>query len=227
MKKMLYILLAAALLCALLAGCGAKTEAPAAETPAAVGGWTMPEEIAVTEETRAIFEKGAEQLVGVNYKPLALLGTQLVNGTNRAYFCSARVVYPDAKPFFALVHVYEALDGATEILNIQAITPDGRIDENAGAAGAAVGSWTVPEEAEADEAVAALIAAAEKQSDLALTPIVPMGRQLVSGTNYCLLCRAEPASGEAPYFCFVQVYRDLQGSAEIQSVTVLDTALPQ
>ena len=38
MKKMLYILLAAALLCALLAGCGAKTEAPAAETPAAVGG---------------------------------------------------------------------------------------------------------------------------------------------------------------------------------------------
>ena len=40
------------------------------------------------------------------------------SGTNRAYFCRARVVYPDAKPYFAIVYVYEALDGGTDNENL-------------------------------------------------------------------------------------------------------------
>ena len=56
--------------------------------------------------------------MGVDYVPVAYLGSQVVAGTNHCFLCRATVVYPGAQPTLALVYVWEKLDGTAEILSI-------------------------------------------------------------------------------------------------------------
>lgn len=84
-----------------------------------VGGWTASPSPEVTEELALLFEKGLSETVGVSYVPVAYLGSQLVAGTNHCYLCQATVVYPDAQPYYALVYLYQALDGSVSLLNVQ------------------------------------------------------------------------------------------------------------
>ena len=87
--------------------------------PAALlGGWTLTEDIALTDKAWSVFEEATEGLVGVDYEPLALLGTQLVSGTNYCFLCRGTVVYPGAQPYCALVYIYEDLQGAASITEI-------------------------------------------------------------------------------------------------------------
>lgn len=112
MKKLLAWLLVCLLLCASVA---------VAEEPD-VGGWTIPASNEMTEELQLLFEKGMAELVGVDYVPMALLETQLVAGTNYCFLCQATVVYPDAKPYYALVYLYEDLQGQVSVLQIDALS---------------------------------------------------------------------------------------------------------
>ena len=123
MKKWIAIALLAVMVFS-LAACGQKK----AEEPA-VGGWTLNESGALTAEATGAFEKAIEGLMGVNYTPVALLGTQLVSGTNYSILTEATVVYPDAQPYYALVTVYEDLQGKAEIRNI-AVLDLGKIAES-------------------------------------------------------------------------------------------------
>ena len=82
------------------------------------GGWQASEDPAVTEELQAVFDKGLEGLVGVNYVPVAYLGSQVVAGTNHAFLCQATVVYPDAVPSWKIIFLYEDLQGNVSIMNI-------------------------------------------------------------------------------------------------------------
>ena len=88
-----------------------------AEAPA-MGGWTVAESTEIQDENKAVFDKAMEGLVGVNYEPIAYLGSQLVAGRNHCFLCTATVVYPNAAPTFVLVYIYEDLAGNAEILNI-------------------------------------------------------------------------------------------------------------
>ena len=83
-----------------------------------MGGWQAAEDPAVTEELQAVFDKGLEGLVGVNYVPVAYLGSQVVAGTNHAFLCQATVVYPGAVPAWTIVFLYQDLQGNVSILNI-------------------------------------------------------------------------------------------------------------
>ncbi len=82
------------------------------------GGWAPVADPAMTEERKALFDKGLEGLLGVNYLPVAYLGSQVVAGTNHAFLCQATVVYPGAQPGFVIVYLYEDLQGNVSILNI-------------------------------------------------------------------------------------------------------------
>lgn len=111
MKKVLVWLLACLLLC---------SSAALADEPN-LGGWTIPESIEITEEMQALFEKGVADLLGVTYTPVALLGAQLVAGTNYCFLCQAAVVYPEAQPYYALVYLYEDLEGQVSVLQIDVL----------------------------------------------------------------------------------------------------------
>lgn len=89
-----------------------------AAAPAALGGWTAPEDTAITEEVKTVVDVALEKLLGVDYTPVALVGTQVVAGTNYCVLCEAAAVVPDAVPYYVLVYIYEALDGTVELLTI-------------------------------------------------------------------------------------------------------------
>ncbi len=86
--------------------------------PALLGGWTPAEDPTVTEEVKTLLDKATFELLGVTYKPVAYLGSQVVAGTNHAILCQALVVSPDAQPYFVIVYVYEDLQGNVSLLNI-------------------------------------------------------------------------------------------------------------
>lgn len=60
-------------------------------------------------------------LEGCVYKPIALLGTQIVAGTNYCFLCETTVVVPNAQPGYALVYVFDGLEGEHELLRVQEI----------------------------------------------------------------------------------------------------------
>lgn len=229
MKKITVIVLSMLLCVSLLAGCGAKSEqpaAPAAEPAAAepgtalLGGWSAAESYEITAERQDVFDKAMEGLVGVDYAPIAYLASQTVSGTNHAFLCSARVVRPDAKPYYALVCVYQDLQGKAEILDIKAMAPNGELSEDAASAETLAGGWSVPESEE--DGLAAFAMASERLLGVDYTPIKVMGEQLVSGKNYCVLCQAKVVSPDAkPYYCLVTVYQKLDGQVEVTQITEL------
>lgn len=111
MKKLISLLLILMLL---------GTSAAVAEQ-ALVGGWTASASPEITRELAQLFENGLNETVGVSYVPVAYLGTQLVAGTNHCFLCQATVVYPDAQPYYALVYLYQALDGSVSLLEVQTL----------------------------------------------------------------------------------------------------------
>lgn len=112
MKKLFAVILAVVLALGTMAVCAEPM----------LGGWTVSENIEITDEQKTVFDKALEGLLGVNYEPLAYLGSQVVAGTNHCFLCRSTVVAPGAVPQLALVYIYEGLDGHAEILNIEMLT---------------------------------------------------------------------------------------------------------
>ena len=197
MKKIIALALAMLLLLALTA-CGQKKE------EAKVGGWTLTDDAALTDEAKGAFDKAMEGLVGVNYTPVALLGTQLVSGTNYCILCEATVVYPDAQPYYAVVTVYQDLQGKAEVKNIVAldlgkIEETGKIEDSQPEGAQLLGGWTL-----------------DRDTYLEVPDgVLHLATQVVAGTNHVVLCKGWN-------LCFV--YADTQGKTEIVKTVPLDIA---
>ena len=82
------------------------------------GSWVQSGSPVITKQVQHIFECAMDGLVGVDYQPIALLGSQVVAGTNYAVVCEATVISPDAASCYAIVYVNEALDGTAALLDI-------------------------------------------------------------------------------------------------------------
>ena len=83
-----------------------------------MGGWMVAQDPTITPELKAVFDKGMEGLIGVNYVPVLYLGSQVVAGTNHAFLCQATVVVPDAQPEWMVVYLYQDLQGEISVLDI-------------------------------------------------------------------------------------------------------------
>ena len=96
----------------------------AEETEPVAGGWTANAEdpTLIPEEALEAFNKATEELVGCDYEPIALLGSQVVAGTNYCLLCKCTVVTPDAPVSYVLMYIYSGVDGTNEVLDIQDIT---------------------------------------------------------------------------------------------------------
>ncbi len=109
MKKIVAVILAVLMITGIALAEGAPTLS---------GGWTPASDPAVTEEIRELFDKAMDGMVGVNYVPVAYLGSQVVAGMNYAILCQATVVYPNAQPEWVVVYLYKDLEGGVSILDI-------------------------------------------------------------------------------------------------------------
>ncbi|MGN0759604.1 MAG: hypothetical protein ACI4MU_10465 [Candidatus Ventricola sp.] len=92
-----------------------------ASAQALVGAYAIPETPGITQEARAAFDAATAELCGCTYELVALLGTQVVAGTNYRLLCTAAPVIPDAQTSYVLMTVYVDLDGNAEITAIDGI----------------------------------------------------------------------------------------------------------
>lgn len=232
MKKILIVLMAALLVLTAVA-CKANEQPKAAEEQPAqepasvgmVGGWTPAEDFSVTEERRAVFRKGMETLLGVDYAPLAYLGSQVVAGTNHVFLVKGTMVVPARPVSYALVYLYEDLQGNVKLLNIAdlPIVPqaDGTLalpEEGL------MGGWAYVEDpAFTDEDEAKLEAALQNQVGASYVIVACVAEQVVAGLNRCLLVQVTPVVPNArPHYALAYVYTDLQGNSSLTQVIDLD-----
>ena len=225
MKKV-WIILLAALLALGAVGCRkAEPEEEVLMDAPLSGGWTPAADYEVSEARKALFEKGLAGLVGVDYEPIAYLGSQVVAGTNHVFLCKATVVVPDARPTYALVYLYEDLQGDVQLMNVADMPLVPREDGTAIAPEEGLmGGWSYAEDpAVTDEMQERLAKALEDMVGATYVPVANLGVQVVAGLNRCLLCQITPLVPDAqPHYALVYVYEDLQGGASLSQVVDLD-----
>ncbi len=92
----------------------AAPEAYDPENPVA-GGYSEPESYEVTEEVKTALKTSYKSVDGVSLEPKALLGTQIVAGTNYRILCKSGPVVPNAASTYVIVTVYADLEGNAEL----------------------------------------------------------------------------------------------------------------
>ena len=75
----------------------------------------------IPQDVLDAFDAATEDLTGCVYKPIALLGSQVVAGTNYCLLCETTLAIPDAQPGYALVYFYDGVNGEKEILKVEEI----------------------------------------------------------------------------------------------------------
>lgn len=89
------------------------------------GGWAVAQSVAgdaidIPEEAASAFTKASESYTDGSLSTLALLATQVVAGTNYRLLCVGEPTAPEAESQLYVVDVYEDLEGAAEISDVEA-----------------------------------------------------------------------------------------------------------
>ena len=90
------------------------------------GGWEVAEDrssVVIPQYAKDIFDKAAEKLVGNELEPMALLGTQIVAGTNYAFLCFSTLQTEETINGIQVVTVYADLKGNADVINICTVDP--------------------------------------------------------------------------------------------------------
>ena len=191
-----------------------------------LGGWAASEDMKITDDLKKIFDKAMEGLDGVDYEPLAYLSSQIVAGKNHCFLCKATTVTPGAVPGYALVYIYEKLDGGCEILNIQKIMLPSTKDAYPPEA-ELPGGWNPAEDTSVTSDIEAVLKkASETLTGAEFEPVAYLGSQVVAGTNHAIFCKQTPSipSPDAGY-SIVYIYEDLKGNCEITKIDDLTISL--
>ncbi|MDO4798498.1 MAG: hypothetical protein Q4A01_10845 [Coriobacteriales bacterium] len=190
------------------------------------GGWTVSAEGtgSLTADEKAMFEKAAETS-SYPLEPVQLLATQLVSGRNFAYLC--RMTSPTSgATVWGVAVVYQDLEGNVRMSQVIPIDLTNIQTAQDSVAKDVEGGWEIEIPAQANalpgEAEQAFAAAVKEYKDAELMPIALLGTQVVAGTNYQVLCVSTKSDGSAPDLCVAQVYRDLDGNAQMSEVKTLD-----
>lgn len=72
----------------------------------------------IDAQAKVAFAEAMEHFFGVKYSPVAV-ASQVVNGTNYAYFCNASPAMPNSPTYPAMVSIYKPLDGSACLTHIE------------------------------------------------------------------------------------------------------------
>ena len=86
------------------------------------------------------------------------------------------------------------------------------------------GGWELPESYDiTDDEKKAFEEAIKDTDGVNYEPMMIIGTQVVSGTNYAFLCKAEAVSPEAEsYWSVVYVYKNLDGKSELLNIAAME-----
>lgn len=103
---------------------GEDETAEAPETGISAGGWSVADDQTVTEEINNMFWQAMESYqtgtITVAYTPVAVLGTQVVAGTNYAVLSRASEINKGTT--WVIVYLYRDLEGNASVLSIANVT---------------------------------------------------------------------------------------------------------
>ena len=177
-----------------------------------LGGWNITigdTSIDKHPDALAALEKATKDVFGVDYEPIALLGTQIVAGKNYCILCRITPVTLDPKPTMKLVYVYEDTQGNAVITDIKEIigtpVPGGFIANDG-----ATDLDSNPEVKNAFEKATKDVFGVDYE------PIAYLGYQIVAGKNNLILCESKIVVPDPiPSLTLVTVYEDLDGNCKI------------
>ena len=186
------------------------------ETMNSDGGWENSTNYKLDDEAKAAFEKAVEKLDGVDYEAIALLGQQVVAGTNYSILVRETVVVPDAEPTYSVITIYEDLEGNAEITDDKEIIGEQTADGFTANAGDVDMAKNADIQKKLDTALDGFVG-----SDI--DPIAYLGSQVVAGTNYMILCKVTPVYPDAvSEYDLVYVYEDLDGNISLGDMETLE-----
>ena len=190
--------------------------------------WTMPDSIEVTSELNGLFNEGVEGLTKATFEPAAYLG--YIEETDLAHAFLCKTTEDTGKTFWSVVYIKEDSEGKVNLLDVQSIMLTESSDKGAVQFGTVsgdglVGNWSVDEESISngigdisDDIKAAIDEALKSKVSVTYEPIMIMGSQVVSGTNYAVLCKNVTSSE----WTIVYVYKNLDGKGTLMNVATFD-----
>ena len=200
-----------------------------------LGGWTIAAGEAgyeLPEEVKAAFESASMFYLGMDYTPVAYLGSQVVAGMNYRILCTGTPVVPDAAEGLYVVTVYQDLEGnasITEVKELDLAELEETEEEADLPATGLMGGWYAPETYEAGElpadAQAAFDAATMMLLGVDYIPADLLGTKVIAGTEYAILSYATTVTEQPEsYFAVLFIAANADGTTQLMKVVPLDLA---
>ena len=88
-----------------------------------LGGWNLDEVKGcnLPQKVATDFTAVTGELVGVDYEPIAYLGSQQVNGTNYRILALQRMVTPNVEKRIVKMIIHEELDGSVRMVSVSGV----------------------------------------------------------------------------------------------------------
>ena len=184
-----------------------------------VGGWAACEDnnSKLMDDEQKIFDDAMSEMQGLDYQGLAVVATQVVSGTNRAYLAYGGE--KDGDKGYAIIVIYTNLQGESVMNSLAKIDPtDLHVKEASneklmgGWEGVTSGkTWMLPAET-AQASFEQLFKDGELRNPIAL-----LNTQVVAGANYIAMSVDKQGN-----VYLTKWYRDLDGNAQLMEDGVLD-----
>jgi len=183
-------------------------------------------DIQVTEELNDIFNDATQDISGVAYTPVAYLGSRVDAGTELAYLCKA--TSEDGGKYWSMVYINEQINGEAKLakdicIDVFGSVNDKTVQKLADTDEDLLGGWETSDEYNLPDDMKSVIEETLGEvNEVTYTPKMVMGTQVVSGTNYAILCSTNDNSSDAnAYWSIVYVYINLNGEGQILNASTL------
>ncbi len=217
MKKGLLVVLVL-IMCLVMVGCNKKEEV-------LTGGWetVLSSKVNdINEEDLYNFNNAVKAYGKENLEAVALLGKQVVAGTNYMFLAKS-----DSK--YKIVIVYADLEGVSKVSSVTDFNYVDYVNKNSdGISEQLSGGWYTEsantEYKLEDEKVESLFESATSTlAGMEFKPLLVVGKQLVAGTNYALVCYGQATVPNATTGIYLMtLYAKLDGTSEITGIAYID-----
>ncbi|MBR3248255.1 MAG: hypothetical protein IKG03_07655 [Clostridiales bacterium] len=191
------------------------------------GSWEIVGSSEITDALKKIFADATGELDGYFYEPVALLGTQLVSGTNYCFLCRSAVTAHDAADPLMLTYIYVDTQGKASFLKDDSLLLPGAGTSSDNAP--VPGGWSNADSPEITEDVKKVLdKASETLTGVSYEAVAYAGSQVVAGTNHAILCKVTPSvsgTDSKASLALVYVYEDLQGNCEITDTSEVELGI--
>ena len=170
-------------------------------------------------EAKEAFEKAVKDLKDGKYEAIALLGQQVVAGTNYSILVRKTTEGSDAKTDYEIVTVYQDLEGNAQITGSKVLLSDPEEGET-GAFEVNTGDYDLSKNQDVNTVFEKGL---EGLDGADYEAVAYLGNQVVGGTNYMVLMRITPVVLNAePEFGLVTFNQDLDGNVTMLEVQDLE-----